>query len=147
MQDQTLIDSLKRQLAERPDAIAFRAGERRLSYREVEAHTNRLANIALCSLAVDQELSPLVQRCFSLVGQDGKETASEADQTVVKTEYRATTNRMLRVAVNGFFESLSVVIQVMEELDVDVLYEKGMGDLAEVQGVEQGMTATTVAGA
>ena len=43
-QDQTLIDSLKRQLAERPDAIAYRNGERRLSYRDVEAHTNRLAN-------------------------------------------------------------------------------------------------------
>jgi EKC/KEOPS complex subunit PCC1/LAGE3 len=28
---------------------------------------------------------------------------------------------MLRVAVNGFMESLSVVLGVMEELDVDVL--------------------------
>jgi EKC/KEOPS complex subunit PCC1/LAGE3 len=28
---------------------------------------------------------------------------------------------MLRVAVNGFMESLSVVLAVMEELDVDVL--------------------------
>ena len=54
MQDQTLIDSLKRQLAERPDAIAFRAGERRLSYREVEAHTNRLAN-ALAAAGVQRD--------------------------------------------------------------------------------------------
>lgn len=39
------------------------------------------------------------------------------------TVYRATTNRMLRVAVNGFLESLGVVLGVMEELDVDVLAE------------------------
>ena len=45
--------------------------------------------------------------------------------TVLKTEYRATTNRMLRVAVNGFMESLGVVLGVMAELDVDVLAEKG----------------------
>ena len=31
---------------------------------------------------------------------------------------------MLRVAVNGFMESLGVVLQVMEELDVDVLAMK-----------------------
>ena len=37
------------------------------------------------------------------------------------TNYSATTNRMLRVAVNGFMESLGVVLGVMEELDVDVL--------------------------
>lgn len=41
--------------------------------------------------------------------------------TVLTTEYRATTNRMLRVAVNGFMENLGVVLGVMEELDVDVL--------------------------
>ena len=44
--------------------------------------------------------------------------------TVLKTEYRATTNRMLRVAVNGFMESLGVVLGVMEELDIDVLAEE-----------------------
>ncbi len=43
--------------------------------------------------------------------------------TVLRTEYKATTNRMLRVAVNGFMESLGVVLGVMEELDVDVLAE------------------------
>ena len=41
--------------------------------------------------------------------------------TVLRTEYKATTNRMLRVAVNGFMESFGVVLGVMEELDVDVL--------------------------
>ena len=45
--------------------------------------------------------------------------------TVLRTGYKATTNRMLRVAVNGFMESLGVVLGVMEELDVDVLAEEG----------------------
>ena len=45
----------------------------------------------------------------------------EENKTVLTTEYKATTNRMLRVAVNGFMESLGVVLGVMEELDVDVL--------------------------
>jgi len=45
----------------------------------------------------------------------------EDSPTILRTTYEATTNRMLRVAVNGFMESLGVVLQVMEELDVDVL--------------------------
>jgi EKC/KEOPS complex subunit PCC1/LAGE3 len=73
--------------------------------------TARLASAALQALRVDQELSPLVCRSFSLV----------SDETILRTEYKATTNRMLRVAVNGFMESLGVVLGVMEELDVDVL--------------------------
>ncbi|MFP5472129.1 MAG: AMP-binding protein, partial [Gammaproteobacteria bacterium] len=44
MEDLTLIDGLRRQLAERPDATAYRQGERRLSYRDIEAFTNRLAH-------------------------------------------------------------------------------------------------------
>lgn len=47
----------------------------------------------------------------------------EESKTVLTTFYAATTNRMLRVAVNGFMESLGVVLAVMEELDVDVLAE------------------------
>ena len=92
--------------------------------------TARLATAALRSLSVDKELSPLVRRRFSTIGRPGPahgtqgtgegEGASES-QTILRTEYRATTNRMLRVAVNGFMESLGVVLQVMEELDVDVL--------------------------
>jgi EKC/KEOPS complex subunit PCC1/LAGE3 len=54
---------------------------------------------------------------------------------------------MLRVSVNGFFESLNVVLQVMQELDLDVLQEKGLEDLDGAQGVEQGMIGTTVTGA
>lgn len=49
------------------------------------------------------------------------EQGQEAEKSILRTEYKATTNRMLRVAVNGFMESLGVVLGVMEELDVDVL--------------------------
>lgn len=45
---------------------------------------------------------------------------------------------MLRVAVNGFMESLGVVIGVMEELDVDVLEEQDTSD-GKAEGVEFGM--------
>lgn len=51
------------------------------------------------------------------------EEKADESRTVLRTEYKATTNRMLRVAVNGFMESLGVVLGVMEELDVDVLDE------------------------
>jgi EKC/KEOPS complex subunit PCC1/LAGE3 len=83
------------------------------------------------ALQVDAELSPLVRRKFSLVasnatlprsaGDEGDNGLQEVEKIVLRTEYSATTNRMLRVAVNGFMESLGVVLQVMEELDVDVL--------------------------
>ena len=130
--------------------------------------THRLAEAALRSLAVDQELSALVQRDFSLVftAGDGHQSASESSnqnqatgqlteqisevslpdgaRSVLQVHYKATTPRMLRVAVNGFFESLGVIVQVMEELDVDVLHEKGIDGLEGVQGVEQGLTGTAV---
>lgn len=80
---------------------------------------NRLASTALRALQVDAELSPLVRRSFSLASLNNGD--HEEDKTILRTEYKATTNRMLRVAVNGFMESLGVVLQVMEELDVDVL--------------------------
>jgi EKC/KEOPS complex subunit PCC1/LAGE3 len=57
-----------------------------------------------------------VRRSFSTVA-----SGSDPALTVLRTEYAATTNRMLRVAVNGFMESLGVVLEVMEMLDVDVL--------------------------
>lgn len=86
--------------------------------------TERLASSALQALQVDKELSPLVSRSFSTVApasemQNG--TSHGLDKTVLRTEYKATTNRMLRVAVNGFMESLTVVLGIMEELDVDIL--------------------------
>jgi EKC/KEOPS complex subunit PCC1/LAGE3 len=50
-------------------------------------------------------------------------------------EYSATTNRMLRVAVNGFLESVGVVVGVMRELDTDVV-ERSMGGEADLSGVQ-----------
>lgn len=51
---------------------------------------------------------------------------------------------MLRVAVNGFFESVGVVVACMRELDVDVVEEEWVGDgavevdeLRRVQGLEE----------
>lgn len=79
------------------------------------------------ALQVDKELSPLVRRSFSIVPpatEVANSIAPEHEKTVLRTEYKATSNRMLRVAVNGFMESLTVVLGVMEELDVDIL-EKG----------------------
>lgn len=77
------------------------------------------------------------------------EAGAEDEQeqpSVLRTTYSATTNRMLRVAVNGFFESLAVVVQVMQELDTDVIALKGLEGLEKVQGVEQGLTGETVMG-
>jgi EKC/KEOPS complex subunit PCC1/LAGE3 len=68
-----------------------------------------------------------VRRSFSTIatssahGEQDISLVRSLDETILRTEYKATTNRMLRVAVNGFMESLSVVLGVMEELDVDVL--------------------------
>ncbi|KAI9678025.1 MAG: hypothetical protein M1817_005969 [Caeruleum heppii] len=97
--------------------------------------THRLASYALQVLEVDKELSPLVRRSFSLeppaphatpVEDEAAESPldRQTDYAVLVTEYRATTNRMLRVSVNGFMESLTLVLRVMEELDVDVLAHK-----------------------
>ncbi|KUJ22587.1 transcription factor Pcc1 [Mollisia scopiformis] len=88
--------------------------------------TARLASAALQALRVDKELSPLVRRSFSTISPTSNEVGDaiivdSSAETVLRTEYKATTNRMLRVAVNGFMESLSVALGVMEELDVDVL--------------------------
>ncbi|KAL8902458.1 MAG: hypothetical protein Q9207_004698 [Kuettlingeria erythrocarpa] len=110
--------------------------------------THRLASFALRALQVDLELSPLVQRSFTLVSPERREAHTSNDsvegsapngdaatgvrnennpfeeKTVLRTEYKATTNRMLRVSVNGFLESMGVVLEAMEELDVDVLAEE-----------------------
>lgn len=101
--------------------------------------THRLALAAMRSLRVDAELSPLVRRSFSLTFEESprgginktgigsvpsQATVDEGTLNVLQIEYRATTNRMLRVAVNGFMESLGVVLGVMEELDVDVLAQE-----------------------
>lgn len=132
------------------------------SYRiiDIPFPTQRLAQAAYRSLSVDEELSALVKRDFDLVPAAENNGSAERDDvttstksmtdldisgksgSVLRVHYKATTPRMLRVAVNGFFESLSVVVQVMEELDADVLHEKEIEGLDGVQGVEQGLTGT-----
>lgn len=97
--------------------------------------SHRLASTALLALQVDTELSPLVRRRLTLVTpSEGSDMTAPVDDetngvddeltTILRTEYRATTNRMLRVAVNGFMESLGVVLHIMQELDVDVLEQR-----------------------
>ncbi|KAK2735913.1 hypothetical protein FQN57_001053 [Myotisia sp. PD_48] len=76
-------------------------------------------------IASEQELSPekVVFEGNKKEGEKDSDNAPDGDPslTVLVTEYKATTNRMLRVAVNSFMESLGVVVGVMEELDIDVL--------------------------
>lgn len=93
--------------------------------------TQRLASTALQSLQVDKELSPLVRRTLTTVRHDaqgGREAGPQGEQEeegqqqqALRVEYSATTNRMLRVAVNSFLDSLNLVVEVMQHLDVDVL--------------------------
>ena len=42
-------------------------------------------------------------------------------KTVLRTTYEASTNRMLRVSVNAFLDSVGLVVEVMGALDEDVL--------------------------
>lgn len=72
--------------------------------------------------APDENADTTGRSCpVSSVTNDHDDDLSDENRTILRTEYKATTNRMLRVAVNGFMESLGVVLEVMEELDVDVL--------------------------
>ena len=96
--------------------------------------STHLARTALTALAVDTELSPLVQRSFALTSSSD----SSASDTVLRVSYSASTNRMLRVAVNGFFESLGVVVGVMKDLDVDVYETDVTEGLEGVQGLVKG---------
>lgn len=87
--------------------------------------TARLASVALQAIEVDQELSALVRRTMSVVslvaGEESESKGESEAETVMRVHYEATTNRMLRVAVNTFMDSLRLVLEVMEVLDVDVL--------------------------
>lgn len=80
--------------------------------------TARLATTALEAIQVDKELSPLVRRSLTASSESGDAAG------LLRVEYKATTNRMLRVAVNSFMESLKLVVEVMEQLDIDVLEEQ-----------------------
>jgi EKC/KEOPS complex subunit PCC1/LAGE3 len=104
--------------------------------------TSHLAHTALRAISADKELSSLVSRSFDLeadspIRQSPTQLeAAEDDTTVLVVLYTAATNRMLRVAVNGFFESLRVVLHVMEELDLDVIDKPTSQNLDGVQGLE-----------
>ncbi|KAI3323505.1 Pcc1-domain-containing protein [Xylariaceae sp. AK1471] len=93
---------------------------------EVPFPTSRLASTALQALQVDKELSPLVSRIFSLDTSEADTAGATPETSVLRAEYKATTNRMLRVAVNSFMESLNLIIEVMGELDEDVLATKDL---------------------
>lgn len=100
----------------------------------------RLANVALRALSVDKELSPLADRTFDVVEpaeHQANGDAADSSKTTLRVTYRATTNRMLRVSVNGFFESLRLVVQVMEDLDMDVCMNEGKEELTKVQGLNE----------
>ncbi|KAI5820373.1 transcription factor Pcc1-domain-containing protein [Pyronema omphalodes] len=71
--------------------------------------TPRLAKTLSQSLSIDTELSTLVVRNFQATGSS------------LEIHYKATTARMLRVAMNGAMESLGVLLRVVEELDAGVL--------------------------
>lgn len=83
--------------------------------------TPRLASIALKALQVDKELSPLVKRTFSTIPSTNGSTDGDVEGNVLRIYYEATTNRMLRVAVNSFMDSLNLVLEVIQELDTDVI--------------------------
>lgn len=103
--------------------------------------SNHLAHTALRAISVDAELSPLVRRSFSLTTPSTSSNSAstpESEKSVLQVNYAATTNRMLRVAVNGFIESIGVVIGVMKDLDTDVVYEATKEGLEGVQGLEMG---------
>lgn len=100
----------------------------------------RLAKIALRTLSVDKELSPLVDRTLDAVERAEHQSngvVAVSSKSILRATYRATTNRMLRVSVNGYLESLKTVVQVMEELDVDVCMNEGREELTKVQGLNE----------
>lgn len=119
-------------------ATSFPAERTNSEYREISIPlpTQRLASSALQTLDVDPELSAFVRRTLTLTTpapematepqekkqkQDPSLDDSDESKTVLQVNYYATTNRMLRVAVNGFMESMGVILGAMAELDVDVL--------------------------
>jgi EKC/KEOPS complex subunit PCC1/LAGE3 len=111
-----------------------------MNYRVIDVPfpDERLAKTALRALSVDKELSPLVDRAFEVINTPDTQSDGNGlggSKTLLRITYRATTNRMLRVSVNGFFESLRLVVQVMEDLDVDMCMNEGREELTKVQGL------------
>jgi EKC/KEOPS complex subunit PCC1/LAGE3 len=73
------------------------------------------------ALGVDKELSPLVRRTFDVIPPDADTSSQTPTCSVLRVQYKATTNRMLRVAVNSFMDSLVFNIEVMASMDQDIL--------------------------
>lgn len=75
----------------------------------------------------------MVRRSFALVSPAAEVPVAAGEASLgddvgashveLRTLYEAATNRLLRVAVNGFMESMIVVLGVILELDVDVMGE------------------------
>ncbi|KIH86673.1 hypothetical protein SPBR_08752 [Sporothrix brasiliensis 5110] len=88
--------------------------------------TARLATVALQALSVDKELSPSVRRSFAVqsASDDDNNSDNANAKTILRTTYEASTNRMLRVSVNAFLDSVGLVVEVMGALDEDVLEAK-----------------------
>ena len=93
------------------------------SVLDIPFPTARLATVALQALSVDKEISPSVRKSFAVRAAEDADADADAEKTVLRTTYEATTNRMLRVSVNAFLDSVGLVVEVMEGLDVDVLAE------------------------
>ena len=84
----------------------------------IEASSNASETVKISSNGLASGSS----NATSSVSKDStNQVDADEDKTVLQTFYEATTNRMLRVAVNGFMESLALVLDVMETLDVDVI--------------------------
>lgn len=73
-----------------------------------------------------------MRRSFSLTSPP-----ESSEEVILRVNYAATTNRMLRVAVNGFLEAIGVVIGAMKDLDIDVVYGPVTEGLEGVQGLEE----------
>merc|ERR1712000_147404 len=91
---------------------------------DIPLPTNRLATTALKAIEVDPELSPLVRRELSVVAPP--DSSVPEGPALLRADYRATTNRMLRVSTNGF----------METLDTDVLEGQLESRRIEAQAIE-----------
>ncbi|KAK9481110.1 CTAG/Pcc1 family [Lipomyces japonicus] len=83
--------------------------------------TWRQASIAVSALSPDPQLRPdqFVQ-VLSISGRHDDDIKNNKDddiQTGLLAQFEAASERVLRVGVNGFFESLGVVIGCLNELD------------------------------
>ncbi|KAK9456078.1 transcription factor Pcc1-domain-containing protein [Dipodascopsis uninucleata] len=77
--------------------------------------TYRQADIILRTLSPDPQLKHDQFEQMLSTEMTGEE------ECTLKADFRAVTDRVLRVGVNGFFESLGVAVGCLRELDYSVL--------------------------